>query len=280
MFDYFSLTFMIYAMLLGLFLSLGASLLSPFLVLNNKANIADGLSHIAFTGIIIGLLFSNQPFYIAIPFSIISAIFITLIGKNKYIKSDAAISVISLVAVAIGLVIISKSEGFNISIETLLVGAITTTTLTEVIIALILCLICLLFICMFYRLLLNITYDKTYLQLNKKQALTLEIGLSIMVAVFIVLGVKTVGMLLISGLIIFPALIAIQFTKSFKNTLIIGIVISAINVNISFFLAYNLDLPIGSTIILIYSILLLTALSSNFLRRMIYAHNKASTKNH
>jgi len=70
MFSFLNYTFMIYALVLALLIAFAASLLSPFLVLSKQSLIADGMAHIAFTGVVIGLLFSSEPLYIAVPFSI------------------------------------------------------------------------------------------------------------------------------------------------------------------------------------------------------------------
>src|SRR5690554_7046579 len=109
--DFFSQGFMVYALIIGLALGLGAALLSPFLVLNNKSMIADGLSHVAFTGMIFGLLvFPNQPIYLALPIAIVASIAITYISKIKMIESDAAIGVVSAFTLAVGLITVSVSD--------------------------------------------------------------------------------------------------------------------------------------------------------------------------
>lgn len=268
--DFFSQGFMVYALIIGLALGLGAALLSPFLVLNNQSMIADGLSHVAFTGIIFGLLiFPNQPIYLALPIAIVAAIAITYLGQLKMIEHDASIGVVSALTLAIGLITVSQAkDGFNQSIESLLTGVILSTTTTDVILAIISLVIVLAFVLIFYRSLLSSSYDSTFAKFSKVKNNLLKYLLSALVATFIVIGVRTIGMLLISSFIIFPSLIAAQVSNSFKQNIFIGTIVAFVVITIGMFASFELDLPTGSTIVVVYSItLLLAILYRKFLRR-------------
>lgn len=268
MFDFLNHTFMIYALLLGLFISVSAAMISPYIVLSNQSMIADGLSHIAFTGIIIGILVSSQPFYFAIPFSIIASILITFLGEQKMIEKDSAIGVISSFSLAIGLVVVSLSSGFNNSIEALLVGSILTVSLFDVIASILLLILITVFILIFYRKLLSITYDETYSRFKKVHYRLFKYLLSSLTAIFIVVGVRSVGMLLISTFIIFPSLIASQLSKSFFQTIILGIISAVFAVFVGVTTSYHLDIPTGSSIVLVYVVLLIISIGYRKLKKI------------
>jgi|SRR5690554_5073209 len=268
--DFFSQGFMVYALIIGLALGLGAALLSPFLVLNNKSMIADGLSHVAFTGMIFGLLvFPNQPIYLALPIAIVASIAITYISKIKMIESDAAIGVVSAFTLAVGLITVSVADGgFNQSIESLLTGAILSTSTLDVILAIVAFVIVVIFVLLFYRNLISSSYDPLFAKFSKVKHNLLNYLLSALVATFIVVGVRTIGMLLISSFIIFPSLIAAQVSNSFKQNIFIGFITAFIVITTGMFVSFELDLPTGSTIVVIYAIFLLLAiLYRKFLRR-------------
>lgn len=265
MFDFLSYSFMQYALILGLAIGLATALISPFLVLSNQAMIADGLSHVSFTGIIFGLLLFDQPIYFAIIYSVIGALIISFLSQQKMIKQDSAIGVVSAFSLAIGLIVVSLSDGFNRSIESLLVGSILTVGLTEVIVSLIILLLVTLFVVFNYRRLLSITYDNNYAKFSGIKYHLLKYMLAAITAVIVVVGVRTVGMLLISAFIIFPALIASQISKSFKHTLIISLISAFITVFISIFISFHLNIPTGSTIVVLYSLILIVSI---FYRRI------------
>jgi zinc transport system permease protein len=251
---------MIYALILGLSLGLAAALISPFLVLNHQSMIADGLSHVAFAGIIFGLLLFDEPIYFALPFVIGAAFLITYLGNLKMISHDASIGVVSAFSLAIGLIAVTLSSGFNRSIESLLVGSILTVTLFDVLFSVGLFLLILSFVLIFYRPLLSITYDSSYAKIKGIKYNFLRYGLSAITAAFIVIGIRSTGMLLISAFIIFPSLIASQFAKSFRQTITFGLILSLITIFIGITFAYHLDIPVGSSIVVIYTVILIAAI--------------------
>jgi len=268
MFDFLQYEFIQHAIIIGIALALSASLLSPFLVLNQQAMIADGLAHVSFAGIILGVLLTNEPLYVAIPFVMAASLLIKYLSTKKTINGDAAIGLVSAVSFAIGLILVKKGQGFNISIESMLVGNIFTATNTEMILSIVITVLIAVFILFNYRALLLMTYDENYAKFSKVKTVMLGYMLSGLTAFFIVIGVRTIGTLLISALVIFPSIISSQWTKSFKNTLFLGIISSFVIVIAGIFIAHPLEIPVGSTIVILYAILLLVMLIvKNILRR-------------
>ncbi len=267
MLDFLAHDFIQNAFLIGITLALSAALLSPFLVLNQQAMIADGLAHVSFAGIVLGILLFNKDLYLAIPFVIAASILIKYLASSKTINGDAAIGLVSAVSFAIGLILVKKGEGFNISIESILVGNIFTATQAELVLAIIITILISLFIIIFYRALLLMTYDESYARFTKVKITVLGYLLAALTAFFIVIGVRTIGTLLISALVVFPAVISSQWTKSFKATLFLGLTSSFFVVLAGIFIAHPLELPVGSTIVIIYAILLtISLITKTFLR--------------
>jgi zinc transport system permease protein len=267
MLDFLQYGFIQNAIIIGIALALSAALLSPYLVLNQQAMIADGLAHVSFAGIILGVLLSSQPLYIAIPFVILASLLIKYLSQTKTINADAAIGLVSSVSFAIGLILVKKGQGFNISIESMLVGNIFTATTADMVLSIIITVLISIFILLFYRKLFMITYDQNYAKFSKVNVQVLGYILAGLTAFFIVVGVRTIGTLLISALVVFPSVIASQLTKSFKNTLIFGIISSFIIVILGIFIAHPLEIPVGSTIVVIYALLLISLFVVKYLLR-------------
>ncbi len=256
------------AFIIGLALGITASLLSPFLVLNHQAMIGDGLAHISFAGIVLGILLQSEPLFIAIPFVILASVIIKYLANQKNINGDAAIGLVSATAFAIGLILVKKGQGFNISIESMLVGNIFTASTTELVVSLVVMALSAVFILWHYRSLLLITYDQDYARFSRIKVAWLNYALAALTALFIVIGVRTIGVLLISALTIFPSVLASQWSRSFKNTLVIGLLSSIVIVVIGIFTAHPLGLPVGATIVVIYALtLLVSSLLKYILRR-------------
>jgi zinc transport system permease protein len=245
------------AIFIGITLALSAALLSPFLVLNQQAMISDGLAHVSFAGIILGVILSSEPLWIALPFVMLASLLIKYLSTSKAINGDAAIGLVSSLSFAIGLILVKKSPGFSISIESMLVGNIFTASSMELILSVVITLMITLFIIFFYRPLLLMTYDENYAKFSKVRVQLLGYVLSGLTAFFIVIGVRTIGTLLISALVVFPSIISSQWTKSFKNTLLIGLASSLLITIFGIFIAHPLEIPVGSTIVVVYTIILL-----------------------
>lgn len=267
MFDFLQYGFIQNALLIGVALGLAAAFLSPYLVLNQQAMIADGLAHVSFTGLILGILLADEAIVIAIPFVMIASLLIKYLSQAKKINNDAAIGLVSAVSFAIGLILVKSSRGFNISIESMLVGNIFTASPLEITLSLLILGIIALFITFFYRPLFLITYDADYARFAKVKVNLLSYTLAGLTAFFIVVGVRTIGILLISALVIFPSVIASQWTKSFRMTLIFGLCTSVIIVILGIFIAHPLEIPAGSTIVVIYAILMMLSLGIKSLLR-------------
>lgn len=248
------------AIFIGITLALSAALLSPFLVLNQQAMISDGLAHVSFAGIILGIILSSEPLWVALPFVMLASLLIKYLSSNKTMNGDAAIGLVSSFAFAIGLILVKKSPGFSISIESMLVGNIFTASQMDFLMSIAITLLIGLFIIFFYRPLFLMTYDENYAKFSKVKVQLLGYVLAGLTAFFIVIGVRTIGTLLISALVVFPSIISSQWTKSFKNTLLIGLMSSLIITLFGIFIAHPLELPVGSTIVVLYTIVLLVSL--------------------
>ncbi len=251
MFEIFSYPFMIRALLIGLLLAISTGLISSFLVSSNQSLLGDGLAHISFTGVIIGIILSDSPIYIAIPFTILAAIIIKTLMNFK-LQGDASIGLVSTFVIAIGFIIISLHKGFNQSIEAILVGSIFSTSWLDILLVSMVTMGLLLFITLSYRPLLSITFDTNYAKFNKINTHLYDYALTIITAIIVVLGVKTIGTLLVSAFIIFPSVSANLISKSFKGMIIRSVLLNVLITILGIIIAHYLNLQAGASIIVLH----------------------------
>lgn len=251
MFDFLTYPFMIRALIIGITMAVSTGLISNYLVSSNQSMIGDGLSHISFTGVVIGFLFSSQPLYLALPISILSAILIKYLMRSNKLHGDTAIGLVSTFALAIGFIVISKSSGFNRSVEAMLVGSIFSTSSLDLFMSIGVMILTLAFITFSYRRLFSITYDATYAQFSKINVAFYDYALAILTAIIVVVGVQTIGTLLITAFIVFPSVSSNLISKSFKQMLIGSIIINVLVSAFGIVFAHFLDFPAGATIIIL-----------------------------
>ena len=118
-----SYPFLVRALLVGLAVSLSASLLGVSLVLRRFSMIGDGLSHVGFGALGVSALLSLQPMAVTIPVVVAAAFILLRISERSRSGGDSAIALISSSALAIGVIAVS-SAGVNTDLNAFLFGSI------------------------------------------------------------------------------------------------------------------------------------------------------------
>ena len=235
----------------GSFIAIVCSVLGIFLVLRKMSLIGDGLSHVSFGAIALGLLFGVFPFYVAVPVVMIASVLILKISEKAKVYGDAAIGIVSAFGIAGGVIIASMSGGFNVDLFGYLFGNILAISNVEVILSVILSLIVLLVIYLFYWDLFSATFDEEYAKTTGIKTNFINILLTLLTAITVVLSVKMVGVMLVSALLILPAVTALQISKGFKIAMIIGSIFSLISVLLGITFSFLFDLPTGAMVVMI-----------------------------
>ena len=252
---YFSFSFVRYAFIVGVLISLCSSLLGVTLVLKRFSFIGDGLSHVAFGGICIASVLNiTNNMFLVLPITILSAILLLRTGRNKKIQGDAAIAMISVGALAIGYLLMnlfSVSSNLSGDVCSTLFGSTSILTLTkaEVWLCTILSICVIIAFVLFYNKIFAVTFDEAFAQAVGTHASAYNLVIAIIIAIIIVLAMNLVGSLLISALVIFPALSAMRIFKSFKSVTICSAAISVFCSVSGLLISIIGGTPVGSTIV-------------------------------
>ena len=267
MFEMFQYQFFAFAMIAGVAIGITTALLSNFLVLKNQSLIGDGLAHVSFAGIIIGMSLIDEPIYIAIPIVVVASIVIKALMNSSKVRGDAAIGLVSSLSLAAGFIIISVGSGYNRSIEGLLVGSILTVNIIDIELSFVLLLTVTTYVVFSYQSLFSLTYDYEYARFTRINVKLFDYMLSIITAVTIVIGVQSVGILLISSLVIFPAISANQIARSFKQSVVLSVIINVLAVFFGLYFAHILNVPSGSSIVMMHGIIFVFTLLLKLVRK-------------
>ncbi len=253
--QYFQFSFVQYAFIVGVLISLCSSLLGVTLVLKRFSFIGDGLSHVAFGAISIATVLNlSNNMFLVLPITIISAILLLRTGKNTKIQGDAAIAMISVSALALGYLIMnifSASANITGDVCSTLFGSTSILTLkkSEVLLCAILSILVIAAFIIFYNKIFAVTFDENFAQAIGTHASIYNLVIAIIIAIIIVLAMNLVGSLLISALVIFPALSAMRVFKSFKSVTICSACISVFCSIIGLLISILAGTPVGSTIV-------------------------------
>ena len=240
------------AILVGVLVSLCAALLGVSLVLKRYSMIGDGLSHVGFGIMTVATsLGITTPLYIAIPGVTICAIILLKIGNSKKIKSDSAIALISSTSLALGVAVTSVTTGMNTDVCNFMFGSILAMSKSDVILSVIVSIIVAFLFLIYYRKLFTITFDEEFAKASGLKASRYSNIIAILTALIIVIGMRMMGVMLISSIIIFPALTSMRIFKSFKKVVISSGIVSVISFLLGIYLSYLYNISTGATIVLV-----------------------------
>lgn len=242
------------AFLAGSFTAIACALLGMFLVLRKMSLIGDGLAHMSFGAIALGLFLGVYPFAVAVPIAIVGAVLILKLSERSKMYGDAVIGMVSVVGLAVGVLLASLGGGFNVDLFSYLFGNILAIGALEVWLSVGLSLGVILAIALFYWDFFSMTFDEEYAMVSGTKTEMLNIFLAILTALTVILSVKVVGILLVSALLILPAMTALQREKRFFRAMLVSVFISLAGVVLGILLSFFFDIPSGATIVLLLAL--------------------------
>ncbi len=249
--EMFSYDFIIRASVVGALVSLCAALLGVSLVLKRYSMIGDGLSHVGFGTLAVAAAFNLSPLNITIPVVVVSAFFLLKLSENSKIKGDSAIALISTGALAVGVTVTSVTKGMNTDINNYMFGSILAMDAEDVRLSVVLSVIVIGMFVVFYNRIFAVTFDETFAKATGVKTDMYNMLIAVLTAVTVVLGMRMMGALLISGLVIFPALTSMRVCKRFKSVIICSAVISVAGFFIGMISSYLLSLPTGASVVIV-----------------------------
>jgi len=267
MFEIFSIPFMQRALLAGAILAVLLATLGVIATVRKMAFFGEGIAHASLAGIAIAVMVGASPLPFAIGWAIIVALSIYALERYTTLSSDTLIGILFTASMAIGVIIMSLTPGYQPELISFLFGSILTINSLDVFLIAVLGTIILTWQFTNMR-------SLTYLSLSPESASVHGIKVQLQSIIFYValaiatvLGVKILGIVLVSALIILPAATAKMLAKSFKHYLTLSIIISEITIISGLFLSYIWDLPSGAVIVLTGTTMFLLATMFRELKR-------------
>ena len=245
----FSYPFMQRALIAGVLVSLCAALLGVSLVLKRYSMIGDGLSHVSFGALAIAVALGVTPLWFSIPVVILAAFFLLRMANHPRWNSDAAIAVMSASALAIGIIVISRTTGMTTDVDNYMFGSVLAMTREDVALSVALCAAVLVLFILFYHKLFAVTFDESFSRATGLNVDWYNTLLAILTALTIVLGMRMMGAMLISSLVIFPALTAMRLFKSFRGVVICSAVTSVGCFCAGLTASFVLSTPVGASVV-------------------------------
>mgnify|MGYP001334114847 FL=1 len=264
---FFSMEMFQRALISAIMVTVVAGLLGTFLLLRNLALIGDGLAHVSFGGVAIGVVLgASSPLSYALFFSVIAAIAIYELQSREILTGDASIAIFLTGMLALGLVALRLGGGgITTDIEGYLFGNLLLIDSSDL--DLTSWIFILSIITLFYIRsgLLAITVDPLAAAIQGIPVRQIGLLFSVVTAAVVVSMVQVVGALLVTSLLVTPAATAQLVGRSFRSCMIWTQIFGLSSVLLGLYFSAEHDTGSGSMIALVAAtIFCLTAILSNF----------------
>jgi len=245
----FEYTFFRNALMGGIITAVVCAWIGLFLILRKESMLVDGVAHTSFGGIALGLFLGINPILTALLITILAVLAISWMRQHGLAYSDSATAVMLALGFSTGLIIISLADGFNVELMSYLFGNILTVDQSDLQIVGALAVVTFVFLGVFYKELLSITFDEDASRLMGIPVKPLSIGYNILIAVTIVLSIKVIGIILVVALIVLPGLTALQLGMGFRGTTIAAMGFGGVSVFTGMILSAIYDVATSGVIV-------------------------------
>lgn len=280
MLDALQFEFMRNALMAGLIASIICGVIGTLIVVNRLVFLSGGIAHSAYGGI--GLAFyCGWPYLIgATGFAIASAMIMAAVSLKSKHRADTIIGVMWAGGMAIGILLLDMTPGYNVDLMSYLFGSILSVPRAELISMAALGFFIILLIGYFFSDLLAMSYDEEFAQVRGVPVRALYFMLIGTVAITVVMVVQVVGLILVIALLTIPPYIAEKYTKSLLQMMMLSCLLGMIFILGGLWFSYTYDFTSGAAIILFAGIvffasLLIDYLVGNFRKyKIIQAHRQ------
>lgn len=284
--DYFSLVFSDYTLrtiTLGTAI-LGAvtGMLGSFAVLRKQSLLGDAISHAALPGIAIAFLItgakdSNTLLLGALVSGLIGTFWIRGIVKKTHLKSDTALGLILSLFFGFGMLLltfIQKQPNANqAGLDKYLFGQAATLVESDVWLMAIVTGLCLFVLLLFWKEFKILLFDADYTKTLGFNTKIIDILITSFIVLAIVLGLQTVGVVLMSAMLLAPAAAARQWTNSLSTMVFLAAVFGAFSgVFGTAISASQTNLSTGPVIVLVASVFVFFSFVFSPSRGLLFKH--------
>lgn len=222
-----------------------------FLVQRRIALVGDGVGHLAFAGVAIGIALGITPVWGALAVAVVGAIVLERMRTAGRIAGDLALALVFYGAIAVGAVFLAASHRFDASAIGFLFGSVLTASWGDIVVEIVLCGLVALVVLPFYRQLLAVALDEDSARAAGLPVDGLNLLTVTLTALLVAAGMRVVGLLLIASLLVIPVAAGSRLAHSFRDTVRWAVLLGVLSclAGLVIALAHG-EIPPGGTIVL------------------------------
>lgn len=246
--------FMRNALIAGVLVSLICGVLGTLVVVNRIVFISGGIAHAAYGGIGLAIYFGIPPALGAVTFSVLVSMVMGIASVKSKERADTIIGVMWAVGMALGIILVELTPGYNVDLMSYLFGSILSVPRADIWYTLGLVAVVLGVSLLFYKELVALSYDEEFSFVVGIPVKTLYFGLLVMLSFSVIVIIRVVGLILVIALLTIPPYIAERYTPSLGKMMILSSILSILFTLTGLTLSYQLNLASGAAIIMVAGI--------------------------
>jgi ABC-type Mn2+/Zn2+ transport system permease subunit len=232
-----------------------------FVIVRGMALMADSLAHGVLPGIAVAFLLTageagEDPNQVAISLGALAAGLLTALAtsgilRRSRLREETATAVVFVLMLALGVVVISRVEGYSVDLNSFLFGDVLGVSGSEVVSSVVLALVGVALVAALYRPLLLFSFDRQRAAALGLRVDLLHLLLLVLISLAVVIGFRVVGSLLVLGLLIAPPAAAALLTRRLPTMMATSAAIAAASAPLGLLASWHLDIAAGASIVLV-----------------------------
>lgn len=243
----FGFAFMQRALVAGLLAVAMTSTVGTWVVIRGMTFVGDALAHGVLPGIAVAVLVGIDPSIGAFVAAIVMVGLISLVNRQSGLSEDTGIGLLFVGMLALGVVIISRSDSFTGDLTSFLFGnplGVTTGDLRFQAVALGIVLVT---VVALYRPLLVLSFNETKAALLGLRPGATHLVMMVLVGLSVVASFRTVGTLMTFGLLVAPPATAILLVRRVWLVMVVAVLLGWMAVVAGLLVSYHYDTAAGAT---------------------------------
>jgi zinc transport system permease protein len=244
-------SFLQHALAAGVLASIACGIVGSYVVVKRIGYLAGGVAHTVLGGMGVAYFLGKSPIGGALVAALLAAAVIAWVNLRLRQHEDTIIGALWAVGMAIGVIFISRTPGYNVDLMSYLFGNILMVPREDLLLMAGLDGVIVALVALFRKQFLAVCFDEEFSRLRGVPVGLFYLLLLWMVALTVVILIQVVGLILVLALLTLPAAVAGQYTRTLAAMMLVATLLGMIFTGAGLALSYEPDLPAGATIILL-----------------------------
>ena len=244
------------ALIAGVLISIAAGIIGSLVVVNKITFLTGGIAHSSYGGIGLAIYLGLPVLFGATVFAVLTAVIIAIITLNNRNRIDAIIGMMWASGMAIGIIFVDLTPGYNVDLMSYLFGSIIAVSNDDLIYMTALDIFIVSTVVFFYKQILAVSYDSEFATLRGINVKFFYTLILILAALCAVAAIKAVGLILVIALLTIPTYLAESFASRLSTMMVISSILATIFTILGLVVSYIYDISSGASIIMVAVVIL------------------------